>query len=822
MAEQATLTNDLTSVEAAVRSLDESRSLLSARLTTLFDSAALATEETAVAAAVSSFIASARLGAVGQLTPAGVQQAELSALVALDELAAAAEDAGGGSGSGAPPLSSLAALAFSVAGGLVIVIAFVVMHDRFARLRGDAEVAEQRLLDVSEDLNYLVYETDRRGRLTFITNASQRLLGFRPSEMIGRPLASFVADADVPNPRRHRRRGEYAEATQHLWRRKDGSLRRLEVIGRRLGGRRGRAMRGIARDIGDRLAAEEALHENQRAFVDMLQTAQNGFVIVAPTGEILLFNVALCEMLGYQPDEMRLLAIGDLMAPDHVEPVLELIAERTTAGDGSGRYEGQAVRRDGTVRDIEMSISFYRAGSDAATALVEVNDVTDRNIATARIQHMADFDQLTGLPNRYQLDRAIADAVTSPRDGAMVRAVMVIDLDRFKIVNDTLGHLAGDALLRRVARRIRDALPAQYLIGRLGGDEFLMLTPLLDDADAVADAARMLVEALKEPFDLDGHEVHVNASIGVSVYPDDGLDSETLIRHADSAMYRAKQVGGSGFQFSSPAFNEEMRGQLALESGLRRAIEEGQFVVYYQPEVEAGTGRIRAMEALLRWDHPEQGIIAPTVFIPMLEETGLISQVGEWVLRTAVEQSQRWQLAGLPTVIAVNVSTQQLMDREFGSRLQGILKDAGLAPEWIELEVTESDALNDLNDGIATLRELRDLGLQTAIDDFGTGHSSLVRLRELPVGALKIDRSFVAGIENEGDDAEIVAGVIALGHALKLMVIAEGVETMAQLTTLEALGCDVLQGFLFAQPLPAAEAGELLRNGIQGIRWSAA
>lgn len=704
-----------------------------------------------------------------------------------------------------------AALFALLSAGILTTMALVLVQrlDLTYRL---AAAASRRLDGVTADLVYMVYETDEKGYIRWVTPSCEDLLGWKPAELLGRRVRDFVAYGAEPIPNQLEVRAGGIETSEYHWRHRNGSTYALEVMVHPLGDRGSRAMRCVVRETGDELAAQRALRENQRAFVEMLQAAQNGFVIASTDGDVLLFNVALSEMLGYPPDELQALTVLDFFPPDDAAEVLKLARARVESEEaGSARYEGRARRRDRALRDVEMSISPYRLGHEVQSVLIEINDITERNRATERIQQMANFDQLTGLPNRYRLNADVSEVLTAAARHGETRALMVVDLDRFKLVNDSLGHSAGDDLLRQVAARLAGAISDAHTLGRLGGDEFLLLSPPIRNLDDAASTAKTIVGALSTPFTVQRRQVHVDASIGISLFPNDGHDAATLIQHADSAMYRAKEVGGSGYQFASSAIMDALHGKLTLETELRGAIDRGEFVVFYQPEVDAVTGRIRGMEALLRWNHPQQGLIPPSVIIPLLEEGGMIGQVGDWVLRTACEEAQSWQRAGhLPTMISVNLSPKQLANPSLLQTVRSVLSETGLDPHLLELEVTESAALTDLDGGIRALRELHELGVRTAIDDFGTGHSSLVRLKELPVTALKIDRSFVAGMTEHDDDASIVGGVVALGQALGLTVIAEGVESDRQRRALQALGCDVLQGFLFAQPVPSSRTHELL------------
>ncbi|MFL5560899.1 MAG: putative bifunctional diguanylate cyclase/phosphodiesterase [Gemmatimonadaceae bacterium] len=435
--------------------------------------------------------------------------------------------------------------------------------------------------------------------------------------------------------------------------------------------------------------------------------------------------------------------------------------------------------------------------------------------AATQIEHLAYHDALTGLPNRQLfLDRLDVAIASAHRSGIQL-GVFFLDLDRFKLINDSLGHSVGDKLLQVVARRIRALLRDDDTVTRIGGDEFTILVSSVDKVDEATLVARRVREALKLPIVIDGRELFVSASIGVSLYPNDGDDAETLLKNADTAMYRAKTQGRDIVQLYAPAMNARALEQLTLENRLRRALPNGELELFYQPIVAMSTRRICAMETVLRWHHPELGLLTPDAFVALAETTGLIVPIGEWVLRTACRQLREWQEAGLPELRAsVNLSVRQLQQPDFVSVVSDILGETRIAPETLELELTESMAMQSDGDALGKLRELKRLGVRISIDDFGTGYSSLSALRLFPADSLKIDRSFVGEIATDPDDAAIAEAVIALARSLKLHVIAEGVETREQLEFLRDHHCDYWQGFLFCQPRPAAACSAMLSREV--------
>ncbi|MYM98449.1 EAL domain-containing protein [Duganella vulcania] len=446
-----------------------------------------------------------------------------------------------------------------------------------------------------------------------------------------------------------------------------------------------------------------------------------------------------------------------------------------------------------------------------------VRRIIEANRAEKRIRHLAYNDVLTNLPNRTLFFELLASSIDQARvaaDGRQV-AVLFMDLDRFKYVNDNLGHDVGDRLLQAVAQRVRQTVRADDAVARLGGDEFTVVLNELDSPAAAATAAHNIVRVLSAPFPIDGHDIFVTASVGIAMYPHDGGDVATLVKHADSAMYRAKRTN-SGFQFYEASMEHSISEHVRLESDLRRAMEQQhQLEVYYQPQASLCNGKIIGMEALVRWCHPTRGMIPPVDFIPLAEETGLINPLGDWVLRTACAQLQQFLAAGLPPMrVAVNLSVRQLLQKDFAASVEAVLADTGLPPQLLELEITESTLMENAQDTLAALHRLHSLGVRLSIDDFGTGYSSLSYLKRFPVDIIKIDRSFVRDVPQDADDAAIISAIIALAHSLRLEVVAEGVETAAQLQFLKGRECDLMQGFYLSPAVPAEQFAELVRRHV--------
>ncbi len=424
----------------------------------------------------------------------------------------------------------------------------------------------------------------------------------------------------------------------------------------------------------------------------------------------------------------------------------------------------------------------------------------------ARIQHQAYHDPLTGLPNRVLFMDRLQHAMAKAQRNDRLLALMFLDLDRFKQVNDNFGHDGGDRLLRIAAERFSEVVRDGDTVARLGGDEFTVIMEDLRHIDEAAAVAGRILAAVSQPFEIDGQEASVSASIGITIFPFDDTSVEALLRHADTAMYTAKQHGRNRFELYRAEMSEENSRRMLLEQELRRALANEEFELFYQPKVNLASGTMAGMEALLRWRHPERGLVSPAEFIPTLEDTGLIVPVGEWVLREACRANRRWQDDGLPALtVSVNVSAEQLRRDDFTDVVADALEQTGLQPRHLELEMTESCLLEETEASVAMLRALKSLGVRIAIDDFGTGYASMTYLKRYPVDVLKIDQSFMQRLSSKSEDTAIVTAIMALVHSLRLEVVAEGVETAQQLTFLYALGCNIIQGFLFSRPLPEDE-----------------
>ena len=563
------------------------------------------------------------------------------------------------------------------------------------------------------------------------------------------------------------------------------------------------------------------LRKSEAHFRSLVDQASDGFYVHDVDGRFIDVNQHGCASLGYTRDELLKMNMSDIdldMSISELRFLRDQFASRAPIA-----LESRHRRKNGDVFPVEIRMG--PIDIDGQHFLLSlVRDVTERKEMQDHIQHLAYHDALTDLPNRAMFNRQLNQAIAHAQRYHKGLAVLFIDLDRFKNINDTLGHDAGDRLLQEMARRINACLrvgatPMRQrpsdLVARLGGDEFVVLIEEMTDSTQISQIASKILSAMVKEFPLEGQMIHVTASIGISLFPDDGRNEFSLMKHADIAMYRAKDRGKNTFQFYSAQMDLHSAELLALESGLRRSLERNEFVLFYQAKVETKTGKIIGAEALVRWQHPELGLVAPTHFIPLAEESGLIVPLSQWVLKEALHQIIRWQEQGLPAMrVAVNLSARQFVDDNLLNDTIIALRESGIDPSLLELEITESMMMYNTDKTIQMLAELRSMGIRIAIDDFGIGYSSLSHLKQFPIDIIKIDRSFIKDIPGDKADEAITDAIIAMSKTLKIKVVAEGVETIEQLHFLRARGCDEIQGYFFSRPIPAADFARLLTENL--------
>ena len=580
----------------------------------------------------------------------------------------------------------------------------------------------------------------------------------------------------------------------------DGSSRVIEVnlIPHIISDEKPQSAFVLITDITKFRRAEEAIRESEdrvRKFAD----ATNEGIVFFDSGIITDINEAGARLVRLPIEKIIGRPVLDFVAPDSVETV----ANNIRAGF-ERPYEANMLRADGTFVTLEF-VGKVIVRDGKTLRMTVARDISERKQAEARIQFLAHHDILTHLPNRAMLlERLQIMLNVAKRQGTQV-GVLFIDLDNFKTINDSLGHYAGDQLLKRLAQRLQACLRSVDLVGRLGGDEFLVIISGLERTEDVIPIAEKIAECISEPFALEGQTLGVSGSIGISMYPQDGESTDTLIRNADAAMYLAKERGRSNFQFFMPSLTKSAANSLLIESGIRKAIKNVEFVLHYQPEVVSQTGVISAVEALIRWKHPDLGLLGPDKFISFAEHRGLIMPIGRWVINEAIRQCKEWLDAGLRIPIAINISAVQFKQKDLVELIAANLKSHDLPGELLELELTESLFLEDVTAMTKTLSRLKDLGVTLAVDDFGTGYSSLAYLKRYPIDKIKIDRSFISDIPHNADDVAITTAIINLADSLGLQVVAEGVETQVQADFLERHHCDYIQGYLVSYPLPPDE-----------------
>jgi diguanylate cyclase (GGDEF)-like protein/PAS domain S-box-containing protein len=540
---------------------------------------------------------------------------------------------------------------------------------------------------------------------------------------------------------------------------------------------------------------------------------REGVMITDADHNILAVNEPFSTVTGYKSEDIlglnpRVLKSGEHKTPFYVK-MWASIAK-------SGYWQGEIInkRKNGEFYTEWISISSVKNSDGHITHYMAVfTDITKKKRAEETIRHMAYYDALTDLPNRAMFRDQLKTAMAQAERHKEMLGVLFLDLDRVKVINDTLGHDMGDRLLKAVAERLLSCLRQTDVVARLGGDEFMLLITGVKQLKEIVALTEKILEAVRPSFHFDGKDLFTTASIGVSVFPNDGHDPETLLKNADTAMYRAKRGGRNNYQVFDPTMKAEVFQQLALDNGLRRALEQNEFVVHYQPQIDIESGRIVGMEALVRWDHPELGLLPPSTFIQWAEDSGLIIPIGERVLRMACAQNKKWQDSGHPTIkVGVNISGKQMRQSNIIETVRRILAETGLPPSCLDLELTESVLMDLYGQAMNIPHELKAMGVGFSIDDFGTGYSSLNYLKRLPVNTLKMDQSFVRDLTSDSNDAAIANAVIGLGHGLKLNVLAEGVETEGQLNHLRELSCDQVQGFFFSEPLSADNFENLLRS----------
>jgi diguanylate cyclase (GGDEF)-like protein/PAS domain S-box-containing protein len=668
-----------------------------------------------------------------------------------------------------------------------------------------------------------VFITDHEGTILWVNRSFTTLTGYSQEEALGKNVRLLKS-------------GEQSESFYaNLWstissgkvwkgeivnRRKDGTTYPEEMtitpVTRDDGNPANRYFIVIKQDITERKLAEEMLQNNANKYRVLFEDSADANWLMDEKG-FLDCNSAALKMFGYS-------AAAEMKHPSDISPLNQADGTPSRAAsekkitaaflNGKERFEWLHQRKNGKVFPAEVCLTALTL-SGRRTLLATVRDITDRKVAEERVQYLAYYDALTGLPNRTLLQDRLFKALAGARRQKDKVALLFLDLDGFKNINDSLGHSVGDLLLQEVAERLKIWGRERDTVARLGGDEFLIMLTSVENSVDIAVAAERLMKAMTAEFVVQGHSFSVSCSIGVSIFPEHGTDCETLIKNADAAMYGAKENGRNNFRFFSDEMNALAVERLTLESSLRLALAREELFLMYQPQMDVVTGTVTGLEALLRWQHPDLGLVPPDKFIRIAENSGLIVPIGEWVLRTACRQAQSWQDEGLPAVtVAVNVSAVQFRQQGFCELIRNVLHETGLAPQCLELELTESLLLANAEVMLSVVEQLKAIGITLAIDDFGTGYSSFSYLRQFQVSRLKIDRSFIRDVAVKPDDAAITTAIISMAKSLNLKVIAEGVEDEAQMSFLRTHHCDEIQGYYFSKPLAVKDVANKLRGTI--------
>ncbi len=663
----------------------------------------------------------------------------------------------------------------------------------------------KRLVETSNDL---IWSVDAAGRFTFVNEAAaKRIYDYTPAEMIGRPFVDFMTAEQAEKDLRvfaKIKAGERAFNYRTVHLRKDGSPVHLSFNAVVEVGDTGAVMgtTGTARDVSDLVDYAEALEKSEERYRLLFENATEP-IGVAQDGRIVFFNQAVVEATGYSAAEIPTTAFVDLIHPDDRAMVVERHLRRLKGEIFGGTYVMRTLRKNGDIRHMNLTgVSIVWEGRPAT--LNFFSDITARVNAEAELAFQAYHDPLTGLPNRTLFSDRLNLALARARRHHEPIAVLYADLDHLKRINDTLGHTVGDLLLKQAALRFRSTVREEDTVARFGGDEFVVLLSRVKNGSVAARVAEKLVARMNEPMEVGGHTLRVTTSVGVSSWPADGDDADTLIKNADNALYQSKEQGRNTYRLFAPAMNERVQRRLLLEQSLVKAMKTAQFSLAYQAQHDLRTPRIVGYEALLRWNDESLGDVPPASFIPLAEETRLIESIGDWVLGRALMDARRFPPDAR---LAVNVSAIQLRDANFPKRVERLLTAHDFPAQRLELELTESATIADDENIVAVLFELRRLGVRIAVDDFGTGYASLSYLRRLSVDMVKVDKSFIAGVGESPADSAIVLGIMGMAHGLNLVALAEGVETAAQRDFLIAAGCDFAQGFLLGRPLPIDDLG---------------
>lgn len=685
----------------------------------------------------------------------------------------------------------------------------------------DPTLQARLLSTLLANLEGMVYRCrlDAHWTMEFVSEGCFALTGYTEEDLLFNSRISYE-QITHPDDRQHVR-DTIQEAVQNNRRfdieyrivRADGSIRHVWERGTNISHDTWDILEGFIQDVTERKQADEALREAERRYRSIFENAIEGIYQSTPNDGYLAVNPALARMYGYDSPQQLISTLRDIDHQVYVDPQRRLEFKRLMSKHGVvTNFESRVHRRNGEIIWIsENARAVYNGEGTLLFFEGTVEAITERKLHEAEIQFQATHDALTGLPNRTLLYDRMQRAVLHSQRYGNLTAIAFLDLDQFKFINDSLGHQVGDELLKITAQRLTSCLRESDTVARQGGDEFVLLLTDQPNEEAITHTMQRVLHEVSQPWKANDLEFQITCSIGLTLCPDDGRDAETLLKNADSAMYKAKELGRNNFQYFSAEMNTSVTDRLELLNRLRQAISNEDFVLHYQPKVSLASQKIIGAEALVRWNSAHSGMVSPASFIPLAEETGLIIPLGEWVLRTACRQNRAWQDAGYPAIpISVNLSPRQLARGDIVEVVERILDETGLQAQYLELEITESVMTTDVEKSFALLTRLRALGVKISLDDFGTGYSSLSYLKRFPVDTLKIDQSFVRDIATDQDSAAIVKAIISLGRNLNLTVLAEGIESAEQFRFLLENGCDEGQGYLMSKPIPNKNFVDLL------------
>jgi diguanylate cyclase (GGDEF)-like protein/PAS domain S-box-containing protein len=682
--------------------------------------------------------------------------------------------------------------------------------------------SEEKYRTILESIQEGYFEVDLTGNFTFSNDSMSRLIGCSKEELQGMNYKQFTNEETAKEVfhafNEVYTTGKPSKAFDWQVIRKNGDKRYIEasVSLQKDSSDKPTGFKGMVRDVTERKREEEIIRQSEERYRTILDEMADAYYEVDITGNYTFVNDALCRQLGQSKEELLGTNVRVSIDKEDIKTVYNAFNRIYTTGKPEKNISYKIIRKNGTIIFIENSGFPLKNKKGEIIGFRGIGrDITERKQSDEKIEYLATHDTLTGLPNRSMFSQLLNYAIKTAHRYQRQFAVLFIDLDRFKIINDTLGHDAGDQLLQEIAARLKQSLRTVDVVGRLGGDEFVILIEEVSDSTHIATVAHKILASIMKPFTLMGQESRITASIGISMYPKDALDEQSLMKNADIAMYMAKEEGKNNYQFYSADIQSKSLERLSIETNLRFALERNELSLHYQAKVDFKTDMITGVEALLRWQNPFLGSVTPTQFIPVAEETGLIVSIGRWVLKTACAQNVAWQKQGLPAVsIAVNLSPRQFMDDTLLDDIRTALYDSGMAPNLLELEITESVVMHNPAHIISLLSKIKSMGVRLAIDDFGTGYSSLAQIKHFPVDTLKVDRSFIRNIPQDAEDKAITEAIIAMGKTLSLTVVAEGVENEEQINFLKEHSCDEMQGYFFSKPVLPEQFADLLREHV--------